>query len=64
MIFACPFDETEPPTADFYRAKAEEIRQAARQVRSHLVAEELLELADRFDRMAAYVERRVLNAEG
>jgi len=50
--------------ADYYRDKAEEIRRVARRAHTLEVARELFDLANRFDRIAAYVQRRVLNAEG
>jgi hypothetical protein len=53
-----PMGDVEPPPADYYRKKAEEIRQAAWRAHTLGVAGELFDLADRFDRMAAYVERR------
>ena len=48
------------PGAEYYRQTAEEIRQFARQSRflDLEIGEELFELADRFDRMAAHLERR------
>ena len=53
-----PIDDVEPPIADYYRDKAAEIRLTAWVAHSPEVARELLELAYRFDRMAAYAERR------
>jgi len=50
--------DIETPTAAYYRDKAEEIRLVARGTKSPEVARELLEIAYRFDRMAAYAERR------
>jgi len=55
--FGLPMDDREPPSADYYRNKAEEIRRVARQARTLEVAAELLEIAERFERMAAHVER-------
>jgi hypothetical protein len=43
----------EPPTAEYYRDKAEEIRHVARRTRNPEIAGQLLELVVRFDRMAA-----------
>jgi hypothetical protein len=57
-MFRSPIDDTEPPTAEYYREKAEEVRHFARRCRSHEIGVELFQLADRFDRMAAHVERR------
>ena len=45
------------PGAEYYRQTAEEIRQFARQSWFLEIGEELLVLADRFDRMAAHIER-------
>jgi hypothetical protein len=45
------------PTAEYCRQTAEEIRQFARQSRFPEIGEELFELADRFDRMAAHLKR-------
>ena len=52
-----PTDHIEPPSADYYREKAREIRRLAGRVRTLEVALELLDIADRFERMAAFVER-------
>jgi len=68
-VFGVPMDDVElalradgpsaqPPTAEYYRDKAEEIRIVARLVNSPDVTRELLQLACRFDCMAAYAERR------
>ena len=57
-------DDLKPPTAEYYRGKAEEIRHAATLAISAQVAAELLETAKRFDVMASYVERWALNAAG
>jgi hypothetical protein len=43
---------------EYYRQTAEEIRQFARQSRVLKIDEEMFELADRFDRMAAHLQRR------
>jgi len=48
----------------FYREKAREIRRFAWGAQSNDVCCELLETADRFDRMAAHVEKRRRPAEG
>lgn len=53
-------DDIEPPTAEYYRDKAEEVRRLAGRVRSLEIARELIELAVRFDRMAAYADNRKL----
>jgi hypothetical protein len=50
-------------SADYYREKAVEIRQFARRCQSSEICEELFELAERFDRMAAAVEKRRSNRE-
>ena len=50
--------DIESPTAAYYRDKADEIRFVARVTKSPEVARELLEIAYRFDCMAAYAERR------
>jgi hypothetical protein len=46
------------PTAAYYRAVAEEIVRNARKAQNPDIRSELLELAERFRRMAIYVERR------
>jgi hypothetical protein len=51
-------DKTASLSADYYREKAKQIRLYAGRVRTLEVALELLDIADRFERMAAYVERR------
>ena len=56
-----PMADIEPPTAEYYRDKAEEIRHVARRPRNPEIAGELLELAVRFDRMAAYADKRKLS---
>jgi hypothetical protein len=53
-----PLDDFEPPSPRYYREKGEEIRQAARRATNDEIAYELFEIAERFDRMAAYAERR------
>jgi hypothetical protein len=52
--------DIEPPTAEYYRDNAEEIRHVARRARNPEIAGELLELAVRFDRMDAYSDTRKL----
>ena len=64
MVFRWPINDIELPSADYYRAKAEEIRRVARQARIVEVAGELLEIAERFDRMAAHVKKRELKSRG
>ncbi|HUC10669.1 MAG TPA: hypothetical protein VL985_09630 [Stellaceae bacterium] len=46
------------PTAEYYRNVADEIRQLAERSQLPEVRRELLELAERFRRMAEHVERR------
>jgi hypothetical protein len=46
--------------AEYYRQTAEEIRRFARQSRFPEIGKELFEPAERFDRMAAFVESRQL----
>jgi hypothetical protein len=57
---AAIMSNAQPVGAEYYRQKAEEIRQFAWQSKFRQIGEELFELADRFDRMAAAVERRQL----
>jgi HAMP domain-containing protein len=45
-------------TPAYYREMADEVREAARMARIPEVRSELLQLAERFERMAAYVKRR------
>jgi hypothetical protein len=54
-------DDIEPPTGEYYRNKAEEIRHVARRARNPEIAGELLELAVPFDRMAAHADKRKLS---
>ena len=54
--------DAQPVRAEYYRQKAGEIRQLAWQSKFQQIGEELFELADRFDRMAAAVERRQLDS--
>jgi len=51
-------------TSAYYNRISEEIMQFAWQVRDSEVRRELLELAERFRRMARYVERRYPNRGG
>jgi hypothetical protein len=51
-------NDAQPPRGEYYRRTAEEIRQFARQSRFQEIGEELFELADRLNRMAAHLERR------
>jgi hypothetical protein len=51
-------------TPAYYRKVAAEIIRAASKTRDLEVRRELLELATRFQRMAAYVERRYPNRGG
>jgi hypothetical protein len=46
------------PTAEQYRITAAEIRQTALQSQSEEICRELLELAERYERLAAHAERR------
>jgi hypothetical protein len=57
-VASSAMNDVEPPTGAYYRAKAGEIRLAARSSRSPEVRRELLELAYRFDRMADYADSR------
>ena len=50
-------DDTERRSPDYYRDKAAEIRQLASRVGSREVIRDLLATADRFERMAAFVEK-------
>ena len=61
MTFRGRWPTIEPPTAEYYRDKAEEIRHVARRARNPEIAGELLELVVRFDRMAAYADKRKLS---
>jgi hypothetical protein len=56
--------EATAPTAAYYRNVAEEITGLARRMQLPEVGRELLELAERFRRMAAYVERRYPDRRG
>jgi hypothetical protein len=50
--------DAQPVSADYYREKAEEIRHFARRCRFLEIGEQLFQLADYFDRMAAAVKKR------
>jgi hypothetical protein len=50
--------DAQPMSADYYREKAEEIRGFAWRCPFPEISEELFELAERFDRMAAAAEKR------
>jgi hypothetical protein len=52
------------PTAAYYRNVAREIRAYAQQAQLPEVQRDLLDLAERFDRMAIYVARRYPNGRG
>jgi hypothetical protein len=52
------------PTAAYYRKVAAEIRDLARRARQPEVRSEMADLAARFERMAAYVEKRFPNGRG
>jgi len=55
---ASTVSDAQPVSANYYREKAEEIRHFERRCRFSEIGEELFELAERFDRMAAAVEKR------
>ena len=50
--------------AEHYREMADRIRQLARQSRIAEMAEELFDLADQFDRLAALIEREGFGPAG
>jgi hypothetical protein len=52
-------DAVRGPTPGDYRENAEKIRQLAREMRFGDSRQQLLDLAERFDRMAARVEERI-----
>jgi hypothetical protein len=52
-------DAVRGPTPGDYRDNAEKIRQLAREMRFGDSRQQLLDLAERFDRMAARVEERI-----
>ena len=56
--------DEQAPTAAYYRRVAGEITGLARKSQSPDVRLELLELAERFRRMADYVEKRFPNGRG
>lgn len=52
------------PSAAYSRAIAAQIREFARTVELSEVSSEMVDLAERFERMAAYVEKRYPNRRG
>lgn len=52
------------PSAAYYRKTAGEIRDLASKAHLPEVRRELFELAERFDRMASYVEKHYPNTRG
>ena len=52
------------PDAAYYRSMAARLRTLAQQVTSRGVRTELLELAERFERMASWVEGRSPESDG
>jgi uncharacterized protein Yka (UPF0111/DUF47 family) len=56
--------DTQQRTAAYYRKTAEDLRVLAGKAQLPEVRRELLELAERFDRMADYVETRYPNGRG
>jgi hypothetical protein len=52
------------PTAAYYRQIAEEIRDLAANAQNPQVRREMLEIAERFERMANYIERRYPDRSG
>ncbi len=46
------------PTAEYYRNLAAEIRQLGQRAQTPEVRRDLLDMAERFDRLAEHVERR------
>jgi hypothetical protein len=52
------------PTAVYYRQVARQIREYARDAQLPEVRRDLLDLAERFDRMALFVEKRYPNRRG
>jgi hypothetical protein len=52
------------PTAAYYRQVARQIRGYARDAQLPEVRRDLLDLAERFDRMALFVEKRYPNRRG
>ena len=51
-------DMDKVPTAAHYRESAEEIRRLAERSRSEAIRRELLELAERYERLAEHVDRK------
>jgi hypothetical protein len=47
-----------PPTAAYYRKTAEDLRDLADKAQVPEVRRDLLQLAERFDRLAEFVEKR------
>jgi hypothetical protein len=56
--------EEQQPTAVYYRQVAQEIRDLAAIAQDPEVRREMLEIAERFERMANYVERRYPDRSG
>lgn len=56
--------EEQEPTATYYRRIAQEIRDLAATSQDPEVRREMLEIAERFQRMADYVERRYPDRSG
>jgi hypothetical protein len=56
--------EEQAPTAAYYRQVAKEIRDLATHVKTPDVRREMFEIAERFERMADYVERRYPDRNG
>ena len=63
VMFRWITDELEPSTAEFYREKSAEIRGAARAANSPEIAADLLDIAERLERMV-YLERWALASAG
>jgi hypothetical protein len=53
-----PMDTPEPPTVEQYRQAAKEIRQMAERTLSPEIKQDLLDLAERYGRLAARANRR------
>jgi hypothetical protein len=56
--------EEQEPTAAYYRHVAKEMRDLATHAQNPDVRREMFEIADRFERMADYVERRYPDRSG
>jgi hypothetical protein len=56
-------DAVRGPTPGDYRENAEKIRKLAREMRFSDSRQQLLDLAERFDRMAARVEERISSSK-